>query len=705
VTNSDHEGRYSIVKEIITDPHLPCVLQHTRLVGYEQLLSDLKMYVLCSPHLDVGGWANNAYVLEVAGREILAAEKNGTWLTIAATIPFRRLSCGYVGYSDGWTDLADNFQMDWEYDRAPDGHVALAGELALDGPAEFTIGLALGDTLHSSATTLFQALDVPFKKHLKQYSLQWNAFCRLIKPLEKASGDNGDLYHASYSLLTAHEDKTYPGAFIASLSIPWGEIKGDTELGGYHLVWTRDMVNSATGLLAAGNTEAPQRALIYLAASQQSDGGFPQNFWIDGTPYWQGIQLDEVAFPILLAWRLHAMGLDTGFDVYPMVMRAAAYLVKHGPATQQERWEEASGYSPSTLASNIAALIYAASLADEKGDGITADFLREYADFLECHIEEWTVTSAGDLVPGVGRHYIRINPVDVLDYRPDENPDHKVLGIRNRPPGQPWQFPARDIIDAGFLELVRYGIRKPDDPIIRDSLAVVDAVLKVDTPFGPCWRRYNHDGYGQGEKGEPYQGWGKGRAWPLLTGERGHYELAAGQGVTPFIRAMEGFASYTGLLPEQVWDEADLPEAHTFLGRPTGSAMPLMWAHAEYIKLLRSVSDGRVFDFIPAIADRYLATERRHEPLEIWKPNRQARSVAAGWLLRVQAPAAFRLVWTQDDWQTPKVTPSIQTNLGISYVDIAVPLDQRAPIRFTFFWTDAAGWEGRDYEVAINPPG
>ncbi|MBI4311208.1 MAG: glucan 1,4-alpha-glucosidase [Chloroflexi bacterium] len=704
IRNSDHEGRYSIVKDIITDPRLPCVLQHTQLVGYEQFLSNLRMYVLCTPHIEVGGWGNNAYVVEVAGRQILAAEKKGTWLTTAATIPFERLSCGYVGYSDGWTDLADNFQMDWEFDQALDGHVALTGELAVNGSQGFTVGLALGDTLHSSVTTLFQALGVPFEKHSKQFSQQWIGSSRAIKPLEKVSGDNGDLYHASYSLLTAHEDKIYPGAFIASLSIPWGEVKGDTELGGYHLVWTRDMVNSAMGLLAAGNTEAPQRALIYLAASQQPDGGFPQNFWIDGTPYWQGIQLDEVSFPILLAWRLHAMGISRDFDVYPMVMRGAAYLIRHGPATQQERWEEASGYSPSTLASNIAALICAASLAEQRGDEATTGFLREYADFLECHVEEWTVTSQGNLVPGISRHYIRINPVSVLDYAPDENVDGKLLGIHNRPPGSQWEFPAKDIVDAGFLELVRYGIRRPDDPVIRDSLAAVDAALKVNTPLGPCWRRYNHDGYGQGEKGEPYQGWGRGRAWPLLTAERGHYELAAGHDVKPFIQAMEGFASYTGLLPEQVWDANDLSDVHMYLGRPTGSAMPLMWAHAEYIKLLRSVSDGAVFDFAPDVAARYLGPRVPHEPLEIWKPNRQPRTVKAGWTLRIQAPASFRLVWTQDDWQTTRVSQSTQTNLGIGFVDIPVPPGQEAPLRFTFFWTDGDRWEGSNYEVGVRPP-
>ena len=195
--------------------------------------------------------------------------------------------------------------MDWEFDQAPEGNIALTGELALNGATEFRLGLALGDSLHNAITTLFQSLDVPFEKHYVRFEEQWNRPYSRILPLDKYSLDGGKLYHGSYSLLLSHEDKTYPGAFIASLSIPWGESKGDEDQAGYHLVWTRDMVNSATGLLAAGNKETPIRALVYLAVSQLDDGGFPQNFWIDGEPYWTGIQLDEVAFPILLAWRLH----------------------------------------------------------------------------------------------------------------------------------------------------------------------------------------------------------------------------------------------------------------------------------------------------------------------------------------------------------------------------------------------------------------
>jgi glucoamylase len=700
-TNSDPAGLYAIVKEIITDPHLACVLQHTKLTGDESFLSTLRLYALCAPHLEVGGRGNNGYVAQVAGRKVLLAERKGTWLALAASVPFSRVSCGYVGTSDGWTDLTDNFQMDWEFDHALGGNIALTGELDLHGTREFTLGLAFGNSQHHAVSTLFQSLSTPFAEHCRRFSEQWARSSRAIFPLEQASGDGGNLYRASINLLRAHEDKSYPGAFIASLSIPWGEVVGDDDQGGYHLVWTRDMVNSANAMLAAGDRVTPLRALIYLNVSQQANGGFAQNFWIDGEPYWRGVQLDEVAFPILLAWRLRRENALQDFDPYPMVLRAAAYLIRHGPLTPQERWEEVSGYSPSTLASNIAALICAGCFARESGDEATAQYLEEYADFLECHIESWTVTTDGTLLPGVARHYLRILPERADNCNPEEDPNQGNITIANGPPGAQHVFPAKEIVDAGFLELVRHGVRRPDDPIIVDSLRVVDAFLKVETPFGPCWRRYNHDGYGQREDGGPFVGWGRGRAWPLLTGERGHYELAAGHDAKPYIRAMEGLASLTGMLPEQAWDCPDQPQAHMYCGRPTGSAMPLMWAHAEYIKLLRSVRDGNVFDLIIDVAKRYLGGRADRQLFEVWKFTRQVRNVKRSRVLRIQVPVAFRLHWSIDEWRTVQDTPSCTTMLGVAFVDIAVSAAQRAPIRFTFFWTTNSSWEGRDYLVSV----
>jgi glucoamylase len=701
IANTAPDGSYVIEKEVIADPHLSCLLQRTRLTGSAGLIETLHLYALCAPHLQVGGHANNAHVMLAAGQEILTAERGGVWLALGATIPFVQASCGFVGASDGATDLMDNYLLDWIFDEALDGNVALTGELPFRTASGFTLGLAFGDSLANAISTLFQSLALPFDDQRQRYIEQWHRPQRMMLSLGTVSGDEGRLCRTSYNLMLAHEDKTYPGAFIASLSIPWGEAKGDEDQGGYHLVWTRDLVNTAMGLLAAGNKSAPLRALIYLAASQQSNGRFPQNFWVDGTAYWGGIQLDEIALPILLAWRLRQEGALSSFDPYVLVKRAAGALVRFGATTQQERWEEASGCSPSTLAACIAALICAAMFCRERGEPTTAQFLEEHADFFEAHVEPWTVTTSGTLVPGIPRHFIRILPIDIdQDPSTDEDPNTAQLTLTNQPPGVLLRVPAKEVVDAGFLELVRYGIREPRDPLIVESLRVVDSVLKVETPAGPCWRRYNYDGYGQRDDGGPFLGWGRGRAWPLLTGERAHYELAAGSDVQPLIHTIERFASTTGLLPEQVWDAPDMPGAHLRLGGPTTAAMPLVWAHAEYMKLLRSVFDNQVFDFVPQVALR-CESRRPRARLEVWKFDRQIKSIRSDSILRVLAAAPFMLRWSADGWTTVIDTQSTATGLEIDYVDIAIGPAQRAPIKLTFFWRDDRRWEGRDYEVGI----
>jgi glucoamylase len=700
LTSKDPARRYELRKEVFCDPHQPCVLVSAQFLAEEEFRGHCRLYVLLAPHLEIGGWRNSARVRHVAGQAILLAWQDQTFVAMAMNTVFKKLSCGYVGSSDGWQDLSKHSEMKWEFDGADDGNLGLMGEIDLSRGSAFTLGIAFGETEHAAITTLLQSLSMPVAAHRQRFLEQWHRVCCNVAPLEDASGDNGQLYRISHNVLLAHEDKTYAGAFIASASIPWGDAKGSDDLGGYHLVWTRDMVNTATALLACGRTETARRALVYLASSQQSDGGFPQNFWLDGTPYWKGVQLDEVAFPIMLAWRMWKSDALADFDPYPMVRAAAAFLVRQGPATQQERWEENSGYSPSTLAVSIAGLICAADFMRAHGENAVAVFLEDYADFIEAHLEQWTVTTEGSLVPGIPRHYIRIHPVRVDDVSPDEDPNRGTLKLANQVPGKLWQYPAKDVVDAGFLELVRYGIRRGGDPLIEQSLRVVDSVLEVNTPAGPCWRRYNHDGYGQRTDGGPYVGWGQGRAWPLLTGERGHYELAAGRDPTPYIRAMEGFVSACGMFPEQVWDEADVASSGMYLGKPTGSAMPLAWAHAEYIKLLRSAHDGRVFDFLPPVADRYLSSRGRKD-LEIWKPIRQVAKVKVAQTLRIQAPRAFRLHWSDDEWRTFHDSSATSTGLGIMFVDIPIGPTQRAPIRFTFFWTDDQHWQDRDYEVQV----
>jgi glucoamylase len=703
-TNADPDGRYTIVKEIIGDPHLPCLLMRTQITGKESaFLAGLKVFALCAPHLEIGGAGNNGYIGFANGLRILMAQKGGKWMAMGATVPFSHLSCGYVGASDGWTDLHEDFKMDWEFERASDGNIALTGQMDLSQTQEFTLGLAFGNSEHRAIANLLQSLGIPFDEHLARYKKQWDETAAHLRPLESASFDKGNLYHSSYSLLLAHEDKSFAGALIASLAIPWGEAKGDNDQGGYHLVWTRDMVNSATALLAAGDTATPLRALIYLAVSQYPDGGFPQNFWVNGDAYWSGVQLDEVAFPIMLAWRLHCEKALADFDPFNLVRKGAAYLIRNGPVTQQERWEEASGYSPSTLASNIAALICASVLFRERGDAETAVFIEEYADYLEAHLEEWTVTGTGTLAGGTSPYFMRILPETIGQEHPAEDKDSRLLHIANHAPGEQSDFPARDVVDGGFIELVRYGIRKPDDATIVSTIKVIDAVIKTDTPAGPTWHRYNHDGYGQQADGGPFTQFGVGRVWPLLTGERGHYELAAGRSTETCIRAMEGLASTTGLLPEQAWDQANDPRIYMFLGQPTGSAMPLMWAHAEYIKLLRSTADGKVYDTIPEVAERYLAGSGARKRLEVWKQNRQVRFMRAGEVLRVQGAAPFALHWSSDNWKSVQDIKSTRNALGIDYVDLTDAAKSLGVcIRFTFLWTEGSRWEGKNYVVTVR---
>jgi glucoamylase len=698
-TNREKEGRYTIHKTILGDPHQNCLLVRTRVQAPPELLSKLQMYVLCAPHLEIGGWHNNGEILRMEGRTVLIAYKGDSWLVIEASVPFTDCSCGYVGVNDGWTDLADNYRLDWQYDAVLDGNIALTGGLDLSKGAEFTLALAFGTTKHNALSTLAQSLSIPFEETREAFIRQWDRTSKRRYALTSGS-NNSRLFERSINLLLAHEDKTYPGAMIASLSIPWGEEKSDDELGAYHLVWTRDMVKCVTALLEVGDLSTPLRALIYLAVSQREDGGFYQNFWIDGRPYWSGIQLDEVAFPVLLAWRLWKLGALGNFDPYSMVRRACGFLIREGPVTAQERWEEASGYSPSTLAVHIAALICGAEFFADRGDESTAEFVRDYADFLESHIERWTVTTQGTLVPGLTRHYIRINPGDI-SHCADEDPNCGTLVLANQRPGDRYEFPAKDIVDAGFLELVRYGIRSAHDPLIQDSLRVVDAVLKVETPFGPCWRRYNHDGYGQRDDGEAYLGWGVGRAWPLLTGERGHYELAAGRDPRPYLDALERFSWGIGLIPEQIWDAPDLESRHFLLGGITDAALPLLWAHAEYVKLHRSAAGGKSCDLIEPAYDRYVRNNRQHSAIEVWKFNRQMPAIAIGSRLRIQASSPFLLHWTVDEWLHSTDTRSTSTGVDIEFVDLPLP-ERETTIRFTFLWVAENRWDGKDYEVELQ---
>jgi glucoamylase len=701
--NSDPDGRYTLTKEIICDPHHSVVLQHVKLEGHPDLLARLKVYALLAPHLDDGGARNTARAADIAGKKVLLAWKNEWALAMSASCGFSRVSCGFVGASDGWRDLVENFRMDWQFGSAAGGNVAVMGEVDLKGETEFTLAIGLGEGLHTAAQKTMGALAMRFEEHRQRFVEQWR---RVANPewLAAKSGDGGKLMRVSHNVLLAHEDKTYSGAFVASASIPWGEVKGDDDLGGYHLVWTRDMVQTATALLACGHVETARRALVYLACTQQPSGGFAQNFWIDGTPYWTGIQLDEVAYPLILAWRLwKADGLGE-MKIFPFVERAAGFLVRHCPITNQERWEENAGYSPSTLAAAIAGLICAAEMARAHDSAEMAVFLEESADWIEKHLEDWTVTNNGVLDPEIKRYYMRLRPPECGEAYAHEGCGKEVIHLANRPPGTRTEFEAREIVDAGFLELVRYGVRRADDPVIIDSVKVVDAVLKRDLPEGPGWLRYNWDGYGQRPDGAPFQGWGQGRVWPLLTGERAHYELAAGNGYEALVRTYEAFATCGQMLPEQVWDEPDMPERSLRLGRPAGSAVPLVWAHAEYLKLLRSAADGKVFDRIDPVYERYCEPEgrrKRRRDLEIYGFRRPIQTMPAGSTLRILDETLFQVTWSTDGWQTKQTKLSRSLGYAGFSADIPPAIGSEAVV-WTLHWPEQSAWLGYNIEVKVE---
>jgi glucoamylase len=708
MTNQCNKANYTLTHEVICEPGSPCVLIRTRITGDPNLLPHLRVFVLLAPHMEGAGWGNSGFVARTRNGTALCAHAGNTWLAMAVKGGGLGMTgCGYVGVNDGWQDIIGQKRLPvWKYDSVFNGNIALTGEINLAGQTEFILALAFsnGDdqTPNGALVTLGEALSNPFEApaeapagtygHLNAFLKGWKDVPVIFKPGANATFDGGRLFEMSRNVLLAHEDKTYNGALVASLSTPWGETLGDSNVG-YHMVWPRDMCQSATALLATGEMDLPFRGLMFLFGTQKPDGSWFQNFYITGKGHWFGVQLDEYSFPMILAYRLHLANALGTFDVLPLVKAAAGALILAGPATPQERWEENSGYSPSTLAANIAGLVCAAALNDPSLQSDTAKFLLDYADFLESNIEKWMVTTQGTLLPGVARHYIRILPYPGPTAA-DLDPNTATVFLKNQhTPDSTAAYAAKTIVDGGFLELVRYGIRKAGDQLFEDSLKVLDATIKHDFPSGPCWYRYNHDGYGQMDDGSAFIGYGKGRPWPLLTGERAHYELAAGRDISGYVKALEAFAGQDNLFPEQIWDAPDLatPILTLRYGGPTGSSTPLAWAHAEYIKLVRSLTDGKVYDRLDIVANRY--PSKTPSPLEIWNYNRQVPVIQRGKTLRIHVPAPFRLHWSNDGWNTNHDTNCTTTEVFVYYADIPTDAGTAGPLKFTFFWTESGSWE------------
>ncbi|MEO8207651.1 MAG: glycoside hydrolase family 15 protein [Chloroflexota bacterium] len=709
---------YQLTLRICADDHADVVRIEARLEDRRRKSQrgpnarPLHLYSLLAPHLGFSGLGNRTWTGDYKGRPMLFARNGGSNLVLASDPSPDRQSVGYVGSSDGWQDFARNGHMTWTYDSTAEGNVAGMTELpVVDGPLQLALGF--GDRPEAAALQAAAALAGEFDAAWDEYIANWEAVLRTCTPPPDAIGpDLGAAYLNSAAVLVTHQDRTAAGASVASLSIPWGNARND--LGGYHLVWSRDLVESAGALVALGARDSARQALAYLIATQEPDGHWVQNQWVDGIAYWSGIQLDEAAYPILLAGALRLAGathmhgrveaassfqhMVTEESLDRMIHAAAGFIARTGPATLQDRWEENAGLTPSTLAPVIAALIVAADHLPKPA----AAYCRELADDWNASIEDWTYATGTRLAvaAGVDGHYVRIASSEVLIGAPIATP----VPIRNRPEGES-MIPADEMVGTDFLALVRFGLRRPDDPRIVATLTVADAALRTETPSGPTWHRYNGDGYGEHADGAPFDGTGIGRGWPLLVGERGHYELAAGRDARPYLDAMRHQGSEEAMIPEQVWDADPIPTRGLEPGRPSGSAMPLAWAHAEYVKLVRSIALGRPIDRPAAAWARYHG-ERPTAQRATWRIGAQRPSMTAGRILRFELLAPCRVHCSLDGWRSTLDVDAIDTGLGVWIADIpgSENVGSGLAIEATFYWPVTDSWQGENVTIVVTSP-
>ncbi len=657
VTTTDKQGRFEIEKRIYTDPDSQSLIVRTTI---RALTEPVTPYLLLEPHMANTGVGDRGQATPYG----LSAREGDVALALLPSQPFEQASAGFVGTSDGLTDLADGrLDQTYQVTGTEPGNIMLTGALpTIAAGQSLSRDFVIGFSEHPAAAAAYAGetmvdLDGALRRFNGEGSaIGWEDYIASLTELPRIaqqSTDGGKLAYASALMLKVQEDRTHAGALIASLSNPWGDTVDATKPStGYKAVWPRDFYQVAMAMAALGDRETPLAAFRYLPQVQVdaetpgntgATGWFLQKTEVDGTLEWVGVQLDQTAMPIMLGWRLAEMGWLPQSELtalYPtMIKPAADFLVDGGkigllwndvtvtpPFTQQERWEEQPGHSPSTTAAVIAGLTTAAAIARASGDAAGADRYQAAADDYASKVEARMFTTAGEF--GDSRYFLRLSA--------DENPnDKRSLGDNNGQPGQPEDR----IIDGGFLELVRYGVRAADDEHILATLPEYDDQAREDRyrvryDFGPAddttpgWRRYGNDGYGENtETGGNYGVGGmtpgqRGRVWPIFTGERGHYEIAravqAGADDAAFarirqtyVRGMERFANDGLLLPEQVWDGVGNPTPRAYSpGHGTDSATPLAWTHAEYIKLLRSLADRAVWDRYAPVADRYARDER-----------------------------------------------------------------------------------------------
>jgi glucoamylase len=556
-----------------------------------------------------------------------------TYEALEASTGFSTASVGYEGTdSDGQSMLDGNHSLT-TYDSAPDGHVALTAELPVTSGVPVNVALGFGTTEKTALASAHASVKQSFTHELSQYESGWDYYdAALTTPPSSLGPAARREYYESLNVVKASEDKTFPGAIAAGLASPWGQsvpagndTNGEpTYFGSYREIFSRDLYEAASTLLVAGDTATAQAATKFLFDRQQlASGAIPRNSLMNGkaAPDTGGLQLDEVSYPILLDWQT---GLASNRSLYENhVIPAADFLVANGPSDGSERWEEQSGYSPSTIAAEIAGLTAAAHIATVNGDTKRSEIYQATADDFARNIKSWTVTTTG---PDAPAYFIRLSKTG--------DPNAAITySLGNGGP----TVDQRSVIDAGFLELVRLGILPATDPDIEASVAVVDNQISVNTPSGLGYYRYgtsaadgSADGYGDcyqpsqtscTTNGEPWPttDTGTGHLWPVLDGEHGEYEIAAGDtsSARTLLTTMRNMTSGVGLEPEQAWEDPDLAASPYgsdpttasigFVdGKPAGSASPLTWAQAQYARLALAIKAGHDLETPSITYDRYV---------------------------------------------------------------------------------------------------
>ena len=588
--NTADNGDFTITKTYIADPSRSVILVQTTFDNTSS--KALKLYVDYHPQLDNDGMGNTGDTDSGSGD--LVAENGSVASALTASTGFTQTTNGYVGTSsDGETMLTSGHGLTSTYSQASTaGHIDQVAQIpvAASGSTTFTLALAFDTTEAAAISDASASLQAGFTSLESSFESGWQSWLNGLNAAPASvTGSPGldEQYYVSLMEVKADEDKTYTGAFIAAPTVPWGaSVSADSGAGqsgahGYHAVWTRDEYEMATTLLAAGDKTDALAALNYIFSYEvESSGAVKQNSWLNGNAVFGSTQMDEVADPIVLAWQLGA----TGSSDWTYVQELANYLVANGPYTLEERWEENAGYSPATMAAEIAGLICAAAIAEDNSDPSAAETYQSTAQAWASEVDNLTYTTTGSY--GNGDYLLRITP----DGQPNAGTDISIANGGG-------SHDDRTVVDPSFLELVRLGVKSPTATDITNTISVVDSELEVSTPEGPIWHRYSFDGYGETSSGGDYTGVGVGNPWPVLSGERGEYDVADGStsGAQSMLQTMAGAANAGFQISEQVWDGSTGTGGFTF-GQPDNSSTPLMWAMAQYVRLAIDISAGKDVD-------------------------------------------------------------------------------------------------------------